>query len=505
MAEISRSVRGRKHPRNPGLVDSVLQLLSGYNISYLLVGGGGAGGDNSSTYGGGGGGGGGVLAGALDIINDTTYEFVVGSGGIDSAGQNTTGLEFTAFGGGLGGVGGGGGQNSTASGGGGTAGANGGTGGSQGHNGGAGGAASDGVAGGGGGGALTAGLNGNSTVKGGDGGAGIASSITGASVTYGGGGGGGGRSGSIPGGSGGAGGGGAGSSNSDGVSGSPNTGGGGGGGGYTSPTYFQGGQGGSGVAILSIPTSNFSNVVSGAPIISVSGGNTIVKFNQSGGYRSTKKVDDDFTKSLLHFNGPNNSTFFYDLAGHSWAPYGNMKLTTAQSVFGGASGLFDGTGDFLSLLDSVDTDFIFGTGDFTIDFRVRFNSMSASMVLYDSRPAAGAGARPTIYVSPPKIYFFTNGANQIVGTTTLVTNQWYHVALARSGTTTKMFLGGVQEGSSYSDSNNYLNGGSARPFIGSDANANNGTSSLDGWMDEFRVSKGIARWTSNFTPPTSEY
>ena len=59
---------------------------------------------------------------------------------------------------------------------------------------------------------------------------------------------------------------------------------------------------------------------------------------------------------------------------------GNARITTGQSEFGGASGLFDGSGDYLSTPDSAD--WYFGTGDFTIDFWVRFNALPGSGTIY---------------------------------------------------------------------------------------------------------------------------
>lgn len=211
-------------------------------------------------------------------------------------------------------------------------------------------------------------------------------------------------------------------------------------------------------------------------------------------------VDDGYTVVLLHMNGTDASTTFTDESGKTWTAGGNAQIDTAQSKFGGASGLFDGTGDYIYTADSADFDF---PGDFTIDFWVRLNATGTLQVLYDGRPTSTNGLYPTIYLSATaKIMFYTNSADRITGSTTLSTGTWYHVALARSGTSTKLFLGGSQEGSTYSDSNSYING-TARPILGE---LGTGTgNALNGWLDEVRISKGIARWTDSFTPPTAEY
>jgi hypothetical protein len=66
-----------------------------------------------------------------------------------------------------------------------------------------------------------------------------------------------------------------------------------------------------------------------------------------------------------------------------------------------------------------------------------------------------------------------------------------------------MFVNGVQEGSTYTDSTNYLNP-TGRPWIAINANTTN-TSSLNGYIDDLRITKGVARYTENFTPPTKAF
>ncbi len=184
----------------------------------------------------------------------------------------------------------------------------------------------------------------------------------------------------------------------------------------------------------------------------------------------------------------------------------DAQVDTSQSVFGGGSALFDGTNDNLQLDSSPD--FTFGTGDFTIDFWMRPNVVNTDMVLYDGRPAGTNGAYPTIYLSNTNhISYLANNATRITGTTNIAAGTWYHVALARSGTATKLFLNGVQEGSTYTDSTNYLpmdtTPGLSRPLIG--IRSTDLLSGFNGWIDELRVSKGIARWTTTFTPPSAAY
>jgi hypothetical protein len=254
----------------------------GYSIDYLVVAGGGSGNNNI----GGGGGAGGYRTGAKVTALAQTYTVTVGAGG-GGVGTDSVFSSITSSGGGGGGPGnspgiaggsGSGGHRLNSAGGAGNTPA---TTPSQGNNGGT---ANDYSSGGGGGASAVGGNSGGGTAgNGGVGGAGSASSITGSSVTRAGGGGGGAYLGT--GGSGGSGGGGGGGGDGGGTAtaGSVNTGGGGGGGADGVPA---GAAGGSGVVILSMPTSNYSGTTTGSPTVTTSGANTILTYTSSGSYTS---------------------------------------------------------------------------------------------------------------------------------------------------------------------------------------------------------------------------
>lgn len=207
------------------------------------------------------------------------------------------------------------------------------------------------------------------------------------------------------------------------------------------------------------------------------------------------------TKLLLHCDGADASTTFTDSSvfGHTMTVAGNAQIDTGQSKFGGAAAQFDGSGDFLFVDGSAD--FAFGTGDFTVDFWVRPAS-AGTFFLYEGRGSSPAATEPVIYMLSGVLMFRNGNTDRITGTTTLTANAWHHVALTRSGTSTRLFLNGVQEGSTYTDSTNYTVP-TNRPFFGMGQDSASGA--LNGHMDEMRVSKGVARWTANFTPPTDSY
>ncbi len=186
---------------------------------------------------------------------------------------------------------------------------------------------------------------------------------------------------------------------------------------------------------------------------------------------------------------------------------GNAQISTAQSKFGGSSMYFDGTGDYL-VSRSDTNNYAFGTGDFTVEFWLRLNALPGAgpfFTLVDFRPEGTlGGAYGTTYLdgSTAVLTYYANSANQITGTG-LSTGVWYHIALARSGTSTRLFLDGTQVGSTYTDSTNYANGAS-RPTIGTNAYIPS-LGHLNGYIDDLRITKGVARYTANFTPPAAAF
>jgi hypothetical protein len=182
---------------------------------------------------------------------------------------------------------------------------------------------------------------------------------------------------------------------------------------------------------------------------------------------------------------------------------GNAKVDTSQSKFGGASGSFDGTNSYLSTADS--SDWNFGTGDFTIDFWVYPNTLtttglvSATVLIPSPAGAWKLGMSSSGAVSWSR----QNVAADINSLSNLSTGAWTHVAIVRNGNAVTMYFGGSFVGSfnaagiSYNSSGNGL-------VLGRNAIDTNSLY-FNGWLDEVRVTKGLARWTSSFTPPTTEY
>ena len=213
---------------------------------------------------------------------------------------------------------------------------------------------------------------------------------------------------------------------------------------------------------------------------------------------------DAYTKLMLHCNGVDGSTSFPDDSGEGQtvSVVGTAEVDTAQSKFGGASLICDGSGASLSVTDFSELDL--GTNDFTFDFWVRFASLAGVPSFFTRETNGTSYFYLALEGSGTNLRFRDFVSGEIVDiqrTVSLSIDTWYHIAVTRSGNDFRIFLNGVQQGATYTSSNS-LTARTDNLLIGAFPLANY---KLNGWIDEFRFSYGIARWTSNFTPPTSEY
>jgi hypothetical protein len=179
---------------------------------------------------------------------------------------------------------------------------------------------------------------------------------------------------------------------------------------------------------------------------------------------------------------------------------GNAQISTAQSKWGGSSMAFDGTGDYLNAASSAA--FTFGTGSFTIEgWHYLTASATSTKYLFDQR-VSGQGFFPALYISSGSYNVYINSTIPI-NAGTVVANTWVHWALVKnSGTsTTTLYINGTSVGS-FSDSNNYSS--TAQFRIGSEFTAS-ALYDWQGYMQDIRITKGYARYTSNFTPPTAAF
>lgn len=182
---------------------------------------------------------------------------------------------------------------------------------------------------------------------------------------------------------------------------------------------------------------------------------------------------------------------------------GNASVSTAQSKFGGSSIYFDGVGDSLTFKSTIDTQF--GSGSFTIEGFVYTSNVAATQVVIERRAALQARGIA--------IFFDTSKLNFCAGDTsttaweialvsgTLSSNTWYSFSFTRSGTTWRAFVDGNQVGASTTWSGTIAD--ETSPWIM--GLSFSGAQGLIGYLDEVRITKGLARYTANYTPTTSNF
>jgi hypothetical protein len=216
---------------------------------------------------------------------------------------------------------------------------------------------------------------------------------------------------------------------------------------------------------------------------------------------------------LLSGDGANGVNYFTDLSigSKTVTTVGNTQVSTSVKKFGTGSIYFDGANDSLSISSSSIMSF---SGDFTIecwinciDYRTSqnwfynyvFNSVDASGGNW-TMPYINAAVQ---YNGTLGVGFYGSAGTTGFGTSAAISmNTWYHVALVRASGTLTCYLNGapmpVTSGSAANNGNISQTG-----LIIGDSRWNTGSESWHGYIDDFRVTNGVARYTSNFTPSTT--
>lgn len=225
--------------------------------------------------------------------------------------------------------------------------------------------------------------------------------------------------------------------------------------------------------------------------------NALGTSDSSGTSNSVTIVTDPYFSSVsLLLNGDTLT----DLSNSpkSITAYGNAQINTSVKKYGTGSMYFDGTGDYLT--SPSNALFAFGTGDFTVEcwlYQTAANQYSSVFEIGEHQATTG-------------VVFLTNNASvasvclysgSFFGSGTSLLNQWYHVAWVRASGVLKTYVNGVST-SSTAFTNNLSS--TATITIGySKSSSATAAYYYNGYIDDFRVTKGIARYTANFTPPTA--
>jgi hypothetical protein len=201
---------------------------------------------------------------------------------------------------------------------------------------------------------------------------------------------------------------------------------------------------------------------------------------------------------LMHFSGSNGSTTFIDNSPNNLTVTSNngTAISTVQSKFGGASAFFDGTNDYLSTPNTVSN---FGTDDFTIEcwfYRVSTNSILISNATGADNNYFAINADASNAV----IQIRDNSSQAFAYGPATTLNVWNHIAVTRNAGTVRVFVNGVSGTpvsitKSFTSRSTIIGGFLYTGFEGY----------FYGYIDELRITKGIARYTSSFATQSIEF
>jgi hypothetical protein len=207
---------------------------------------------------------------------------------------------------------------------------------------------------------------------------------------------------------------------------------------------------------------------------------------------------------LMHMEGPNGGTTFTDSSSVAHTITRALAVTsTAQFKFGGSSANMSSG----RINVSDDTSLNLTTGNFTLEAFVYTSSLAIASQVIMQRNAGGTNESQyflDLASGNPRFFAWDTGLSvvaNITSPTKLAANTWSHVAVTRNGSTFTLWQDGVSKGTATSASA-LLAAGMTTPTIGA---YNTNIQSFTGFIDEVRITKGIARYTGAFTPPSAQF
>ena len=205
------------------------------------------------------------------------------------------------------------------------------------------------------------------------------------------------------------------------------------------------------------------------------------------------------TSLLTNFT---NGAIFDNAMMNDLETVGNAQISTSVKKYGTGSLSFDGTGDYLTTPNSPNLNF--GSGDFTIELWL-YSTVGTSNESVVNKGYNNAGNLSyLLFLDANTLGFFasSNGtsfdiaSNISMGTATQ--NTWVHFAASRSGSSIRLFRNGTLINTVTSSATIYT--GTTNLYIGS---SDSGGLNFNGYIDDLRITKGYARYTATFTPPTA--
>jgi hypothetical protein len=206
------------------------------------------------------------------------------------------------------------------------------------------------------------------------------------------------------------------------------------------------------------------------------------------------------TSLLLNFT---NAGIIDNTAKNVLETVGNAQISTSVKKFGTGSLAFDGTGDWLVVPDTPALRM--ESGNFTIEFWINWTSISGYQTPLDKGYTSAGGLLFQTGNGNGRFVIYASGSAVITESGTASTGTWIHYALVRNGTTLTLYRDGTSVGSATNSTNFNI---TTQLLVGAN-NAGSGTSigqyPFNGYIDDLRITKGIARYTTTFTPPTAAF
>ena len=272
------------------------------------------------------------------------------------------------------------------------------------------------------------------------------------------------------------------------------------------------------VYVNGVLTANATTAISGTPSVSAT---AFTMFAQSGlnqylgyiaGFRyqsGTSAYTAAFTPptapvsstgaSVLLLNGTNGA--IYDSTAKNNLVSGGSFLSTTQSKFGGSSIRFPGGVAMQTSPGPLNT---LGIGDFTIEMWIWFDGLGTQRPMGQGTLAAGEFL--FIFYSDGHFDWCEGTTARCTGTAGATTaGAWYHFAVVRSGLTTAVYVNGTQNGTTYTPATNYDFSSLNSIYFGAGGAGATGSQTFAGYIDDLRITAGVARYTANFSVPSTSY
>lgn len=220
-------------------------------------------------------------------------------------------------------------------------------------------------------------------------------------------------------------------------------------------------------------------------------------------------VEDSKTVFLAHFNGADEATSHTAISGQTITFGSGAKLDSARTKFGATSLYLDGSANgYVTIPDSAN--WVFGSEAFTVDFWINWDMGTSNNGFLWGQVVDGNNRGPDfgLETNQPYIYGVEGGVEKCNYNMSLTptADTWYHYEVCRTADTMKFFITGTGQTLTATTA---LPAGYSFPDLATTFNIGKATNGAHGypkcWIDEFRVSKGVARHTSNFTAPTAPY